>query len=189
MDRLAAMRSFVRVAELGSFAAVARQQDVARSVITRQVAALERALQVRLLVRSTRRVRLTAAGRTYLERCRQILDQLDAADAELARGRAEARGPIRMSLPLSFGLARLTPLLLDFARANPEVRLDLSFDDRHVDLVAEGFDLAVRVTARLSPDDVARRLGAQRLLTVAAPAYVAAAGRPSHPRDLAGHPT
>lgn len=187
MNRLDAMQVFVRVAELGSFAAAASQLGVARSVVTRQVAALEAHLGAKLLARSTRRLSLTSAGSAYLDRCRDILDRVQAAEAEVAEDRRALRGDLRIGLPLSFGLRRLAPLLTEFARAWPEVRLALDFTDRHLNLIEEGFDLSIRVTSRLEPGDVVRRLGASRLLTVASPAYLAGHGTPAHPSELADH--
>ena len=181
------MQTFVRVAELGSFAAVAVQLGVARSVVTRQVAALERQLGTRLLLRSTRQLSLTSAGAAYLEKCRVILNLVDAAEADLAAERAVARGRIRISLPLSFGLKRLAPLLLEFAAAQPEVQLEMDYTDRRVDLVQEGFDFALRITARIGEGDVVRRIGECRRLTVASPRYLALRGTPRSPADLAGH--
>lgn len=187
MDRIEAMTTFVRVVELGSFAAVAEQRGVARSVVTRQVAALERHLGTKLLTRSTRRLALTAAGTAYLERCRVILNLVEAAETGAAEHRATPRGPLRASLPLVFGLRRLAPLLLEFAERYPEVELDMDYTDRRVDLVEEGVDLSVRITARLEPTDIVRRLGGARLQAVASPAYLARHGAPRHPRELAAH--
>lgn len=187
MDRLDAMRMFVRVAELGSFAAVAKQLDVARSVVTRQVAALESHLGAKLLVRSTRRLALTSAGTVYLEKIRVILNLVDAAETDAAEDRAIVRGSIRIGLPLSFGLKRLAPLLLEFAELHPAVSLEMDYTDRRVDLAEEGFDLSIRITSRLSPTDVVRRLGSCRILTVAAPGYLARHGRPRQPSELVGH--
>ena len=124
MDRLQAMHVFVRVAELGSFSAVAQQLGVARSVVTRQIASLETHLGVKLMVRSTRRLTLTSAGAAYLEKCRVILNLVEVAETGVAEERLTPRGMIRVSLPLSFGLKRVAPLLLDFARRYSEVRLD-----------------------------------------------------------------
>ena len=187
MDRLDAMRTFVRVAELGSFSALAQQLGVARSVVTRQVAALEARLGTRLMVRSTRKLSLTSAGTAYLEKCRVILNLVEAAETDAAEARAVVRGSIRIGLPLSFGLKRLAPLLLEFSELQPAVHLEMDYSDRRVNLVEEGFDLSIRITARLAPNDVARRLGACRLVVAASPAYLARHGRPSRPADLAGH--
>jgi DNA-binding transcriptional LysR family regulator len=187
MDRLDSMRMFVRVAELGSFSAVAQQLGVARSVVTRQVAALETHLGTRLMVRSTRRLSLTSAGTAYLEKCRVILNLVDAAETDAAEERAVARGNIRLGLPLSFGLKRLAPLLLEFAGHHPEVSLEMDYTDRRLDLVEEGFDLSIRITSRLAPADVVRKLGTCQIITAAAPEYLARHGRPQRPADLAGH--
>lgn len=187
MDRLDAMRLFVRVAELGSFAAVAQQRDIARSVVTRQIAALEAHLGVKLMVRSTRRLALTSAGTAYLEKCRVILNLVEAAEADVAQERMTPRGHIRLGLPLSFGLRRLSPLLLDFAQRYPEVSLELDYTDRRVSLIEEGFDLSIRITARLAPGDIARKLGDCRLIAVASPDYLARHGAPRHPAELIHH--
>jgi DNA-binding transcriptional LysR family regulator len=187
MDRLQAMRTFVRVAELGSFSAAAQQLGVARSVVTRHVAALERQLGAKLMVRSTRRLALTAAGTAYLEKCRVIVNLVAAAETDVAEERAVARGKIRIGLPLSYGLKRLAPLLLEFASDNPEVQLEMDCTDRRVDLAEEGFDLSIRITGRLAPSDVVRRLGVCHVMAVASPEYLARHGRPSHPSELAGH--
>lgn len=187
MDRLDAMRTFARVAELGSFSAAAQQLGVARSAVTRQVAGLEAHLGAKLMVRSTRRLALTSAGTAYLEKCRVILNLVEAAETDIAAERATVRGTIRVGLPLSFGLKRLAPLLLEFAEQHPAVDLDMDYTDRRVDPVAEGFDLCIRITSHLAPGDVVRRLGSCRLLAVASPQYLARHGRPLRPSDLAGH--
>ena len=187
MDRLDSMHIYLRVAELGSFAAVARQLDVARSVITRQVAALEAHLGVKLIARSTRSLMLTSAGSAYLERCREILNLVAAAEAGLADERQEPRGLIRLSVPLSFGLRHLSPLLMDFNVTYPDVVTEIDFTDRRVKLVDEGLDLAIRITRRLDPLEVARRIGSSRLQALASPDYLRRHGEPKHPRELAEH--
>jgi DNA-binding transcriptional LysR family regulator len=187
MDRLEAMRLFTRVAELGSFSAVALQLGVARSVVTRQVAALETHLGAKLLARSTRRLSLTSAGAVYLEKCRVILNLVDVAETGLAEERQTPRGLIRLSLPLVYSLRHLAPLLLEFARLYPEVSLDMDFSDRRSNLIQEGIDMAVRITASLEPGDVVRRLGEGRIVVVASPDYVARHGEPRHPSELMHH--
>lgn len=187
MDRLQAMESFVRVVELGNFSAAARQAGVARSVVTRQVAALEQHLGVKLLNRSTRRLSLTSAGTRYLEKCRVVLNLLEAVETDLAEERGELRGRIRMGLPLSYGLKRIAPLLLPFAERHPEVSLEADYTDRRLNLIEEGFDLAIRVTSRLAPGDVTRRLGGCRIVAVASRDYLARHGTPAHPSELSGH--
>lgn len=187
MNKLDAMQTFVRVAEAGSFTAVSNQLQVARSVVTRQVAALERALGVKLITRSTRRLSLTTQGAAYLEKCRVILNMLDAAESGLAQDETEPRGTIRVGLPLSFGLQVLTPCLLDFAERHPLVELVMDLSDERANLIEEGLDLAIRITAELKPGDVMRRLGACRLLTLASPEYLAKHGEPKYPADLRDH--
>ena len=187
MDRLDAMKLFVRVAELGSFAAVAQQLGVARSVVTRQIAGLETHLGVKLMARSTRRLALTSAGTAYLEKCRVILNLVEAAETDVAEERLTPRGNIRMSLPLSFGLKRLAPLLLDFSQRYPEVGLDMDYSDRRVKLIEEGIDLSIRITRRLDGGDVARKIGTGRMQVVASKNYLAQHGRPQHPAELIHH--
>ena len=187
MDRFSAMRVFVRVAELSSFSAVAQQMGVARSAVTRQVAALEQHLGVKLMARSTRRLTLTSAGAAYLEKCRVILNLVESAETGIAEQRQSARGHIRISLPLSYGLKRMLPLLLDFARQYPEISLDMDYTDRRVNLIEEGVDLAIRITGQLGPTEVARRLGTIHLHTLASPDYLARFGKPRYPAELAQH--
>lgn len=187
MDKFSAMQLFVRVAETGSFAAVARQLGVARSVVTRQIAALETQLGTKLMTRSTRSLALTPAGAAYLEKCRLILNMVDAAESGLAQEKTEPRGRVRLALPQSFGLRRLMPLLLQFAQAHPQIELVMDLSDRRSKLIEEGLDLSIRVTNRLEPTDIVRRLGDSQLLTVASPRYLAAHGRPRRPADLAHH--
>ena len=187
MDRLDAMNLFVRVAELGSFSAVAKQLGVARSVVTRQIAALEAHLGVKLMARSTRRLTLTSGGTAYLEKCRVILNLVEAAETGVAEERLTPRGNIRISLPLSYGLKRLAPILLDFSQRYPEVALDMDYSDRRVNLIEEGIDLSIRVTRRLESGDVARKIGSSRMLVVAAPDYLARHGQPEKPAELANH--
>lgn len=187
MDRLQAMETFVRVVEAGSFAAVAERLGLARSVVTRQIAALEAHLGVKLLTRSTRSLHLTPEGAAYLEKCRDILGLVAAAEGDLAGERQAPRGVIRASLPMSLGWRHLMPMVADFAVLYPEVEVALDFSDRRVNLVEEGFDLAVRVSTRPAPGDVVRRLGASRMVVVASPDYLARHGRPAHPDELVRH--
>ena len=187
MDRIDAMRLFVRVVELGSFSAVAQQMGVARSVVTRQIAALESHLGAKLLARSTRRLSLTPGGAAYLEKCRVILNLIDVAETGLAEERQIPRGLIRLSLPLVYGLRYLAPLLLEFAGLYPEVELDMEFSDRRSRLIEEGIDIAMRITTRLDPGDVVRRLGSGRMKVVASSGYLARHGEPRHPEELIHH--
>lgn len=187
MDRLEAMHLFVRVAELGSFSAVAQQLGVARSVVTRQIAALEAHLGVKLMARSTRRLALNSAGTAYLEKCRVILNLVEAAETDVAEERLTLRGNIRIGLPLSFGLKRLAPLLLEFAEQHPEVSLDMDYTDRRVKLIEEGIDLSVRITRRLEGGDIARKIGTSRMRVIASADYLGRHGRPQNPAELLHH--
>jgi DNA-binding transcriptional LysR family regulator len=187
MDRLDGMRLFVKVAELGSFSAVAQQMNVARSVVTRQVAALEAHLGTMLIARSTRRLSLTSAGASYLDKCREILGLVEAAEAGLSEERQAPRGHIRVTLPFSFGLRQMMPMFGEFMAANPEISIELDFNDRRTNLIEGGFDLAIRIADRLEPGDVARKIGSSQEVIAAAPDYLERHGRPKHPRDLARH--
>ena len=187
MDKLDAMQIFVRVAEAGTFTAVADQLQVARSVVTRQIAALEKHLRVKLITRSTRSLTLTAAGATYLEKCRLILNMVDAAESSLDEEKAVPRGRIRLGLPISFGLQRLMPALLQFAKAQPHIELLMDFSDQRANLIEAGIDLSIRITADLQPGDIVRSLGHCRLLTLASPAYLSEHGALRHPDELRHH--
>ena len=187
LDRLEAMQTFVRVAEAGSFIAVANQMQLARSIVTRQIAALERHLGTKLITRSTRSLTLTAAGSSYLEKCRVILNMVDSAEASLTEEKTLPRGRIRLGLPLSFGLQELLPELLAFTKAQPNIELIMDFSDQKSNLIEEGLDLAIRITATLQPGDIVRALGKCRLLTIASPDYLGQHGTPRHPSELIHH--
>lgn len=187
MDRLETMEMFCRVAEMGSFSAVARQLDVARSVVTRQVAALEAHLGVKLIARSTRRLSLTSGGLAYLEKCRDILGRVEAAESEVAAEGQVPRGQVRISVPFSFGLRHLTPLLLDFGLRYPEIMIEVDYTDRRVNMIEEGIDLAIRITGKLAPQDVARKISVCRMLVVASDDYLQRCGEPKRPEDLIDH--
>ncbi|MDP9780704.1 LysR family transcriptional regulator [Pseudomonas fluorescens] len=187
MNRIEAMNVFARVAELGSFSAAASQLGIARSMVTRQVANLEKFLGAKLLVRTTRHVSLTSAGQAYLEKCREILSLLEEAESGVMEERHTPSGRLRISLPLSFGLSTLVPLLMDFRREYPDIRLALDFSDRTVNLAEEGIDLSIRITSYLDPILIVRKLGEARLLTVASPSYLLKHGAPEHPIDLSRH--
>lgn len=187
MSRLDAMYLFVRVAELGSFAAVAQQQGVDRSAVTRQIAALEKHLGVQLIVRSTRRQSLTSAGRLYLERCKAIIDLVDSTETEVMEERLTPKGVIRMSLPISFGVKCLTPILMRFAHEFPDVSLQLNYSDNLVNLIEEGYDISIRVSTEPASTDIVRKLASCKLYIVASAAYLQKHGRPLHPSDLEQH--
>jgi DNA-binding transcriptional LysR family regulator len=187
MDRLDAMQIFIRVAEAGSFSAVAHELQSARSVVTRQIAGLEKRLGVRLITRSTRSLTLTKAGASYLESCRTILNMVDTAESNLSGEGLAAKGRIRVGLPLLFGMKEIVPLLLSFARRHPEIELVMTLSDERSNLIEEGLDLSLRITSHLNPSDIVRKLGQCRLLTLASSTYLKTHGRPQHPQDLRDH--
>lgn len=187
MDKLGAMRVFVRVALRGSFARAADDLDLARSQTSNQIAALEKDLGVRLLNRTTRRVSLTVEGGEYLERCRRALAEIDAAEDALRGARTRVVGRLRVDVPVAFGRSLLIPALPRFLERYPGLELDVRLEDRVTDLVAEQIDVAIRVARVRQQGLVARRAGAMRLLLCAAPEYLAREGMPQSFEDLARH--
>ena len=186
---LEALSAFVTVAESGSFAAAAKALGRDASVLSRRVSGLERRLGVRLLSRTTRRVALTEAGAIYFRRVQDLLDELGDANREASDFAATPRGLVRVSLPVTFGRLWIAPLLPAFLAQHPQIRLDLRLSDRFVDVVADGFDVAIRGSAGAPRDRslVPRRIAGYRTLLVAAPAYLSAHGTPETPDDLARH--
>jgi len=160
---------------------------VGRSVVSRQIAALEKHLRVKLIHRTTRRLSLTTEGRLYLENSHQILSLVEAANSELLAKDAVPRGVIKMSLPLSFGLLKVQGWLMEFMRLYPEVELRLYFSDSRLNLIEEGLDLSVRVTNTLEETTIVRKLGHCHMLAVAAPEYLQRWGEPNHPEALTEH--
>jgi DNA-binding transcriptional LysR family regulator len=187
MDRLAAMKTFVRVAETGSFSVAARDLSVGQPAVSKTVAQLEEALGVRLVIRSTRRLSLTEDGRRYLEAARLALEAADAAEASVGGRRAQPKGRVRLAASIAFGRLHLAPRLGRFFDRYPEVDVELRLSDGFVDLVEEGIDVAVRIGALRDPGLVARRVGMMRRVTVARPDYWDRRGRPERPEDLTEH--
>lgn len=187
MDLLTRMRAFAQVAEQRSFTAAAERLGISRGMVTRYVAQLEDHLGARLLNRTTRRVNLTETGAAYFERCAQLLLDLEEAEALAGSDVAEARGTLRVTSALAFGVRYVAPVVGDYLRAQPRVTVELSFNDRRVDIVEEGFDLAIRIGTLAESSLAARRLGAARLLVCASPGYWQRHGRPARPEDLVSH--
>ncbi|WP_439543336.1 LysR family transcriptional regulator [Hyphomicrobium sp.] len=181
------IEAFVAVAELGGFAAAAKKIERDASVVSRRVSQLEARLGVRLLVRTTRRVALTEAGEAYLKRLQAVLEELSAANLEVRDMAAAPQGLLRVSAPSTFGRLWLAPLIAGFLEQHALIRVDLRFSDRMVDLLAEGFDLAVRVGVLPSSSLQSRKIGGHRMLLAAAPAYLKRRGTPKTPDDLAHH--
>lgn len=188
MDRLQTMRTFVRVVDEGSFAGAARLLNVDQAIVTRQVADLERHLSVKLLERTTRSMRLTEAGETFLARCRDILSDVNEAEALVSQSAQAMTGRVRIALPTLFGKETLAEQLAGLLSEFPDLTIDMAFIDRPVDPVAEGFDVVITDAAfGVSSLAVARALAAVPFLLCASPAYVARRGLPSTPAELAGH--
>ncbi|MEG2803030.1 LysR family transcriptional regulator [Stenotrophomonas sp.] len=187
MDTLEAMRVFVAVVERNGFSAAAQALDMSTAGVTRQVAALEKRLSTRLLNRTTRRVSPTSTGAAYYAQCVQLLAQFDALEAGIGAQALAPSGLLRINAPVSYGIARLAPLLAGYRARHPQVTLELSLSDRLVDMVEEGFDVALRITRQPGPALIARKLADTCITLCAAPAYLAVHGRPQHPDDLAGH--
>jgi DNA-binding transcriptional LysR family regulator len=187
MDRLEAMQVFMRVAQAGSFSAVSQQLNVDRSWVTRQIAALEKHLGLKLFTRSTRRLSLTPAGSIYLEKARVILNLVDAAESDAIEERAVPRGPIRLGVPLSYGLQVLTPWLLEFSKLYPAIELTIDLSDEKANLIEQGLDLSIRITSLLQPGDVVRKLADCPMVTFASPKYLSQHGTPQRPHDLEQH--
>jgi DNA-binding transcriptional LysR family regulator len=187
MSKLQEMTSFVAVVDAGSFVGAADATGISKAAVSRHVAELEQRLGVRLLQRTTRRLSLTDEGRTFFARAKDLLSALEEAESELTSRSAEPSGLIRINAPLTFGVLHLAPLWGPFAAAHPQVALDITLSDRVVDLVDEGYDLAIRITALPSSMLVSRKLASTRMVLCASPRYLRRHGKPKHPHELAEH--
>jgi LysR family transcriptional regulator for bpeEF and oprC len=187
MDRFQALRVFVRVADLGSFTRAADALELSRARVSEAVADLERELGARLVHRTTRRVSLSDDGRAYYERARQILADLEEADALVLRSGARARGRLRIAIPIGLARQFVVPALPRFLAQNPELALEVRLENRAIDLVEEGVDCAISYGEPANDTLVARRVAATHLLTCASPAYLARHGTPRTPEELGQH--
>lgn len=187
MDRLAEIEALVAVVESGTFSAAGERLGLAKSVISRRVSQLEQRLGSRLLHRTTRRLSLTDAGRNFYQRAVQILADLDDAEQGASSASAELRGTLKVAAPLSFGLAHLSSALSDFLGRHPAIEVNLDLNDRNINLVEEGYDVAVRIGDLQDSTLVARRLGTSRMVTCASRTYLERHGEPLHPYDLQRH--
>ena len=186
MDRLASMQVFVRTVELGSISAAAEELALSSQLAGKQLRALEDALGIKLLNRTTRRQSLTDNGRLFYERARNILAEMEAAQAQIDESQALPRGRLRISAPITFGSRALAPRLAEFMKQYPDVTVELSLTNRTVDLVDEGFDVAFRTGELPDSGLMARRLAPHRLVLCAAPSYLSS-GAPGTPDDLRQH--
>jgi len=187
MDRIDAMRAFVTVVSEGSFTRAADRLELSPQLVSKYVSQLEHHLGTRLLNRTTRKIHLTEAGTRYHQRAQQVLNDIDDMENQLGDLQGEARGRLRISAPVSFAIRHMAPLLAEFQAAHPAVGIDLQLNDRKVDIVEEGFDIALRIGHLKSSSLIARRIAPVRLVMCAAPAYLARHGTPRQPEDLRDH--
>jgi DNA-binding transcriptional LysR family regulator len=187
MDRLLAMEMFVRVVETGSFSKAAREFNTTQPTVTKQIAATEARLKVRLLNRNTRGVSLTEPGALYYEKCKTIVREAEEADSVVQLRQNQAQGLLRVGTSVAFGRRVVVPLALEYMRRHPQVQIDLSFEDRYVDLIAQGVDVAIRMGKLADSSLGARYLGANPWVMVAAPGYLKKHGTPKRAQDLSAH--
>jgi DNA-binding transcriptional LysR family regulator len=186
-DSIQEMAIFARVVGAGSLSAAARELGLSPALVSRRLAALESRLGARLINRTTRSLHLTDDGATYYEACARVLADIEEADATVSAGRVEPRGTLRVALPASFGHQHIAPLIPRFAERYPQIQLALSLSDRTINLIEEGFDLAVRIAHLEDSSLTARKLAPNRRVVCASPAYLARHGTPRTPDELARH--
>jgi DNA-binding transcriptional LysR family regulator len=187
MDKMLAMRVFVTAVAEGSLAAAGRLLDLSPAMAGRHLTALEEQLGARLLQRSTRQLVLTEAGERYYQRCRRLIDDMDDADREVADLDRSIRGTLRMSAPVTFASLQLGDTVAAYLAAHPGVSIELALTDAHVDLLAEGVDLAIRIGQLRDEHLTVRRIASCRMIACASPSYLQAHGTPATPADLTHH--
>lgn len=187
MDILSCMKTFAAVVDTESFTAAGVRLDMSKAVVSKYVGILEDHLGTRLLNRTTRRLSLTESGMAYYDRCVQILADVAEAEQAAAQLTAMPRGTLKVAMPVSFGTVRIAPLLTEYLRQYPAVKLDIALADRRIDLIEEGYDLAIRVGSLAESGLIARKLSSDHIVLCASPAYVKAHGAPRTPEDLRQH--
>ena len=187
MDKFQEMRVFAAVVDAGSFVRASDAIEMSKPAVSRHVAALEARLGVRLLQRTTRKLSLTEEGEVFYARCKELLNEVDEAEAEVSAASGQATGLLRINVPVSFGIQHLAPLWPAFMARHPGLTLDVTLADRAVDLVEEGCDMAVRIARLPNSTLISRRLGSTRLILCASPAYLRRHGTPQHPSEIATH--
>ena len=187
MDRIDTMNAFVSVVTEGSFARAAERLDISPQLVSKYVSQLEEHLGTRLLNRTTRKVSVTEAGTAYFQRAQQVLNDIDDMENELGDLQHSVRGLLRINAPVSFAIQHMASVLTAYRAAFPEVQVDLQLNDRKVDIVQEGFDIALRIGQLKSSSLIARRIAPVRLSICASPDYLARQGIPSHPDELKQH--
>jgi DNA-binding transcriptional LysR family regulator len=186
-DTLGEMSIFSKVVGAGSLSAAAKELGMSTAVVSRRLAALESRLGVRLINRTTRSLHLTDEGARYYDACSRLLAEIEEADAEVSAGRAEPRGALRVALPAAFGHLHVAPLVPRFAARYPNVQVALSLSDRNVNVIEEGFDLAIRIADLADSSLAARKLAPNRRVVCASPDYLKRNGTPRTPQELTGH--
>lgn len=187
MDRLGAMAAFVRIVETGSFSAVAKEIGASQSTISKQMAALEKRLGAKLLNRTTRHISVTEAGMSYYEGCRRILSEIEEAHSNVGRFQASPVGNLKVAAPIAFGRLYMLPSILSFVKLYPEMRCNLVLNDRFIDPIKEGIDVAIRIGRLKDSSLIARKLGQSTRVIVATPEYFKQHGQPQAPADLTRH--
>lgn len=187
MSKLSELEIFVSVVDHEGFSAAARALDVSKSHVSKQISRLEDRLGARLLNRTTRQVTLTDGGRAFYERCSQILEELEEAETAVSQMQSSPRGTLRVTVPMSFGLGYIAPAIGDFMSQYPELDVDMHMTDRKVDLVEEGYDLAIRVGKLSDSSLIVRKIAPATGYVCASPAYLEAHGVPQNPEDLVDH--
>lgn len=187
MDLLAGMRVFIHVVEANSFTAASDRLGLSRAAVSKHIAQLESHLGGRLLNRTTRRISLTEAGQAYFDRCKEIIEDVSDAECVVSGLTTEPRGTLRLNVPMTFGINQVAPLLQRFSARYPRVDIELSLNDRLIDVVEEGYDLVIRIAELQDSNLIARRLATSRHVVCAAPDYLDRHGRPDTPGELATH--
>ncbi len=187
MDSLTDIAVFAQVVESGSFTAAAERLSLSKGVVSKYVSRLEHRLGARLLNRTTRRLSLTEVGRSFYERSRHALQEIEDAELEVSQLQGEPRGTLRVNAPMSFGVMHVAPAVPEFLEKHPELSIDMNLDDRKVDVIEGGFDVSIRISELPDSSLIARRVGPCRHAIVASPAYLERYGTPRHPDDLEKH--
>lgn len=184
MNRFEEMETFVRIVDAGSITRAAEQLDTVKSAVSKRLSELEKRLQVTLLNRTTRKQTLTDSGRSYYQQCLKIMEDVNELENSLKNEHCSLTGTIKIAAPLSFGITHLSPALIQFMELNPEIKLDMDFNDRKIDLIDEGFDIAIRISNLTDSTMIARKFTQTRVLLCASPEYLQTHGTPEHPDDL-----
>jgi len=187
MDRFEEIQTFISIVKAGSFSLAAERLDIAKSAVSRRLSDLETRLGVQLLTRTTRRINLTESGRQYYLRCQTIISELEETEQSLLTTDIELAGTIRMATPLSFGISHLSPLINQFLKQHPKLKIELELNDRTVNFMEEDVDLAIRIGELADSNLIGRRLGTSNIVICASPEYLKTHGEPSTPADLEQH--